>query len=102
MLQQMTCAEYQDWLQLWREDPWGDDRADWRSGQLAEMFANVNRDTKQHPKPFKLSEFCWSHLVTAAATEAPKAQSVEQQQTIAKTIQAALAGRGVRGNDRTA
>ena len=102
MLREMTASEYMDWKALWLEDPWGEDRADWRQALHTVNYANCNRDTKHHPKPFRMVEYCWEWFVGKKPVEPAKPQDVDAQKTIAKTIQAALAGKGVSGNDRTA
>ena len=38
-------------------EPFGPVRDDQRSGVIAAMIANVNRDTSEHPEPFTVEEF---------------------------------------------
>lgn len=38
-------------------EPWGEQVADNRSGMLACLIANANRDTKKHPRPFTPKDF---------------------------------------------
>lgn len=57
MLDRMTWREYREWLEFYEVEPFGDERADLRSGIVAALIANVNRDPKKHPQPFKPNEF---------------------------------------------
>lgn len=51
------------WRQLlaWRDyaeiEPFGEERADLRSGIVASVVANANRDPKRRPKPYQPSDF---------------------------------------------
>lgn len=40
-----------------RLEPFGEERDDLRSAQIAQLIANANRDPKRKPQPFKLSDF---------------------------------------------
>lgn len=57
LLREMTLREFARWQKKWNEEPWGEYRADLRSAQICAMLANVNRDSKKHPEPFKIDAF---------------------------------------------
>lgn len=57
MLTQMTWEQFSGWMRYYQEEPFGEERADLRSGIVASVIANVNRDDKKKPKPFKPSDF---------------------------------------------
>jgi len=51
----MSSREISEWMAFYRLEPWGDDRADLRTGIVASTIANVNRgkDTKSYqPQDF--------------------------------------------------
>ena len=57
MLRSMRPSELGNWLALWQISPWGEDRADLRSGIVASTLANIHRDDKKRPEPFSAHEF---------------------------------------------
>jgi hypothetical protein len=103
MMQEMTAKEYQEWKQLWNEDPWGDDRADWRVGQLSRLTAQAHFfDGKPGSVPFQIKDFIYSTLVCAGIEEEKPQQTVAEQQQLAKTLAAVMKGQAPGGSDRTA
>lgn len=57
LLREMTVKEYAHWQVFYREDPFGEERADLRAAQGHAILANVNRDPKKHDKPFEVIDF---------------------------------------------
>lgn len=57
MLAEMRPHHLGEWLALYRIDPWGEWRDDLRSGIVASVIANVNRDAKRKPEPFTAHDF---------------------------------------------
>lgn len=53
----MSYEEYCHWVAFYRNEPWGERRADIRAAEAQALLANVNRNTKKHPAPFKNREF---------------------------------------------
>jgi len=47
----LTHREYQDWLSLYREDPWDQDRADLRAGIVASAALAPYAKKGRQPKP---------------------------------------------------
>ena len=57
LMREMTIREFAHWQVFYREDPFGDDRADIRSAQVSAILANANRDPKKRDKPFEVIDF---------------------------------------------
>lgn len=57
MLAGMRPSELGEWAALWSVSPWGESRADLRAGIVASTVANVHRDLKRRPTPFKPLDF---------------------------------------------
>jgi hypothetical protein len=41
--QEVDGVEFLEWLEYWRQEPWGEERADHRAGVISAVIANVNR-----------------------------------------------------------
>lgn len=54
MIDSRLFAEY---MAYYRIEPWGEERGDLRSAQIAQTIANANRDPKVQPQPFTLDDF---------------------------------------------
>jgi hypothetical protein len=57
LLDSISYRELVDWSTYYRVEPWGEQRADMRSAQVASTLANINRDRKLRPEPFTLLDF---------------------------------------------
>jgi hypothetical protein len=57
MLDRMTWQQLCGWVAYHRQNPFGEARADLRTGILASLIANVNRDPKRKPQPYKAEDF---------------------------------------------
>ena len=55
--QEISSREFAEWIAYNRLEPFGERRADLRTGIVASVIANVNRDKKKRSKPFKAEEF---------------------------------------------
>ena len=53
----MSSRELSEWMAYYSIEPFGDERADLRSGIVASTIANVNRDPKKQKTPFKPVDF---------------------------------------------
>ena len=53
----MSAREFAEWMAYDRIDPFGSERADWRSASIAALLANIYRDDKQRSKPFEVNDF---------------------------------------------
>lgn len=56
----MSSHEIAEWMAYYRINPWGEDRADLRSGVVASTIANVNRDPNKG-RPFSPRDFMPYH-----------------------------------------
>lgn len=57
MLTAMGAATFQEWQIYYGIEPFGEYRSELRHGQQMAMIANLNRDTKTNPEPFKAIDF---------------------------------------------
>lgn len=80
MLRQITSVQLLEWLAFSRLEPFGDVREDYRMANAMQLLANVNRDSKTKPEPFKLTDFL---LKFDDDDEAPKRQTWQEQKRIA-------------------
>jgi hypothetical protein len=53
----MGYEEFLGWQDYYAEEPFGEWRADVRSGVVASVVANVNRDDKKRPEPYTAADF---------------------------------------------
>jgi hypothetical protein len=53
----MSSREFAEWVQYYQLEPFGEPRADLRSGIVASTVANSARDPKKKPTPFKPDDF---------------------------------------------
>ena len=61
MLAAMTSRELTELLSFHAIEPLGEERADLRSAIVASTLANVNRDSKRHPQPYRPKDFMPYH-----------------------------------------
>lgn len=57
MLSEMSTEQFFMWRVYFALEPFGEKRDDFRIGTLAALTANVNRDPKKRPQPFKPEDF---------------------------------------------
>jgi hypothetical protein len=53
----MGAREYAHWLALYRVEPWGEDRGDFRMASQMSLQAESNRNRKKRIKPFSPMDF---------------------------------------------
>jgi len=53
----MPYADYLELQEFYAVEPWGVAVHDAMQAHMASIVANVNRDARKHPEPYKLSEF---------------------------------------------
>ena len=54
----LTMRQLREWEEFYHEiEPWGDDQHEARSGMLCALLANIHRDPKVKPQPFKMKDF---------------------------------------------
>lgn len=64
----------------YEENPWGDERADWRSAMLAATVANRHRDARRE-QVYKAEDF-----MPQFGPKQPRRQTAEQMQSIFRVI----------------
>lgn len=57
LLNRISSRELVEWQAFGLLEPFGEHRADLRSGIIASTIANANRDAEKHPEPYKPQEF---------------------------------------------
>lgn len=57
LARELRPSELGLWAALYSIDPWGEQRGDLRAAIVASLIANVNRDTKRRPEPFRPDDF---------------------------------------------
>jgi hypothetical protein len=57
LLSRTTSRELSEWMVYYELEPFGEERADLRSGIVASTIANVNRDPKKQKKPYSPQDF---------------------------------------------
>ena len=80
MLLQLSPKELGQWAAMWYLSPWGEERADLRSGVVAAILANAYRDVKKRSKPFAPGDFMMYN----------QRDQAEAQQDLAQRLRAAL------------
>lgn len=63
---------------MFRVEPFGDEAANHRHGVATSVLANVNRDSKRRPEPYKAADFMLAQVapkVDAELLADPEAQS---------------------------
>ncbi len=89
--QRISSREFAEWVAYDRISPFGPERDDLRMGILASLIANVNRDAKKHPKPYKPADF----IPEFAKGEKPP-QTTEDHLKIIEMMNAAFGGKDER------
>ena len=51
----LSSRQFAEWIAYYNVEPWGEERADVRSGVVASTVANIHR--KKNTKPFKPIDF---------------------------------------------
>lgn len=49
--------QFREWDEYYSVEPWGDDQHEARSGMLCSLLANIHRDPKVKPQPFRMKDF---------------------------------------------
>lgn len=57
MLREISARQLSEWIAFHLLEGIGERRADLRNGILASLIANVHRDAKRKPSPFKPRDF---------------------------------------------
>lgn len=75
MLAEISSAELAEWLAYYTLEPFGEAVADQRHGIAVATLANVNRDSKRKPAPYKATDFIYWHPVHQKNARLQKVQA---------------------------
>lgn len=78
MLASFTARQFFEWQAHAETDPFEERRQDYRIASIVSMLANINRDSKKHPKPYVIEDF----LLKFGEQEGPKQQTWQDQKSI--------------------
>lgn len=57
LLKELTAKQLREWEIKYRRKPFGSHLGFYQAGIIASVIANVNRDSKKTPAPFKVEDF---------------------------------------------
>jgi hypothetical protein len=67
---QISSAEFTEWMAFYLIEPFGDMVADQRHGVATALHANLNRDSKVRPEPYRADDFIhWRDVGPVEETE---------------------------------
>jgi hypothetical protein len=91
---QMSALEFAEWMAYYSLEPFGERRADYRSAQIVQMIANVNRTRGE---PYPLSDFLPDEIAAEAEElEDEPEENWQAQIRVAEMITAAYGGKDMR------
>ncbi len=94
----MSSRELTEWMAYFEVEPWGEERADLRSGIVASVIANANRDPKKRKQPFAPADFM--PYATRPATDPPPAETLAARTERIRQRFTVLTGGLADGDDR--
>ena len=57
MAEQIPSTVFNEWMAFFSLEPFGNETENWRTGVVASTIANVNRNPKRKPDPYKPKDF---------------------------------------------
>lgn len=57
MLRGLTARQFAEWMAYAELEPFDERRGDYRAAQVVTALANINRDAKRTPTPYKIEDF---------------------------------------------
>jgi len=94
MLDAMTWKQYVAWQTYSETDPIGEQRKDLRTGIIASLIANANRDSKKTPKPYSASDFIPKFGLDAKTGKAGRKRSAADAWAAIKAVGMGVATSG--------
>jgi len=73
----LSASEWLDWQRFYSLEPYGAPLADIIQAQLRVLLANINRNDKVRPEPFRTEEFLLLAESEAAPSEPAKPELIE-------------------------
>lgn len=92
LLSHISSQELSEWMAYYALEPWGCQIDDQRSGLVASVIANVNRDAKRRPAPYQVDDF-----MPKRGGEPREQKNWQQLLKTVELINAALGGEDKRG-----
>ena len=91
MADEMPSSLFTEWAAFFGLEPFGYEIENWRTGQVCSLIANVNRNPKKKPDPYKPKDFM------------PKSRHKKKMkwQDIQQTIRGVFGGTTQRPNPKT-
>lgn len=83
MLQCLTAKQLNGWMDYHGIEPFGEFREELRHGNKMALIANINRDSKARPEPFKAVDFMNFHN---PPEEKERIYTVEELEEYAKKV----------------
>jgi hypothetical protein len=83
----MSAEDWLAWQHYYSLEPWSEERADLRSGMIAAVIAETNRDRKKRRKPYTAADF-----MPRFDRPLPQPQTPEEQAAILRMWVQALGG----------
>lgn len=94
MLQKMSWSQFVEWSAYHQRNPFGEARADMRAGIVASVIANVNRDPKKKPQPYKADDFMPKYGASARKASGPREPMMAEGWSSFKSMALAVYGSG--------
>lgn len=82
MLDGMSITQLREWFAYSELEPFGEERADYRSAQICAMIANSVRDKKRKPTPYKVEEFLLRFGERQAAVKDWRAMKIDMERIL--------------------
>ncbi len=82
MLDTMTIRQLREWFAYSELEPFGEERADYRSAQICAMIANSVRDKKRKPTAYKVEEFLLRFGERQAAVKDWRAMKLDMERIL--------------------
>lgn len=86
LLRETTSAELTEWRAYYQLEPWGSLMDDRRHGIATSVLANVNRDAKRTPNPYKETDFVFWHEAHRQARESVLKVDPNEQSELIKQL----------------
>lgn len=101
LFERIDSREFSEWMAYAEIEPFGEERADLRSGIIAATVANANRNPKKRRRPFKPIDFV-PHFEERAVVEAEdEGEKSNRLLSIVEALNAAHGGKDLRPNGKS-
>lgn len=81
LIGRLNARQLAEWEAFYTMEPRGEFRADLRLAQLCQLTANIHRDSKKKPSPFKITDYLFDF-----SPKEDEKQSVDEMIDIMKSI----------------